>query len=1069
MSRKIILIISCLLLVSVSTFAQLSITGKVTDANSGQGIPGVSIKVKGTSTGTSSNSDGTFALTAPSNAILQVSYLGYEPQEIAVNNRSQINIALTTSTNQLGEVVITALGIKRSEKSLGYATQSVSGENLTLTKEQNVIGSLAGKIAGIQVTGSSGANMGGTQKIKIRSVNSITGGGQPLMVVDGTPIAQSNFAGSENGVDYGNVSQDINPDDIASINVLKGPAASALYGIRGQYGVIIIETKKGSMGPKKVNVNYNSSFSVERVGNFMELQNLYGVGNNQTFLTLANGQKYINGNDESWGPLMDGTPVRMYYSFYPQDAMYGQLTPFVPQPNNIKDFYESGSNLNNHISLSGGNENTTFRFSYTNADIKGVTPNTWLERNNFGLNTSLKITDKLTVGANVNYANNSGQRPTQGYQGSFTGAVQWFQRNIDINRLRNYKYADGTILNWNVNPNTTTGQIVNNKPSDWNNPFFDAYEVLNNDSRDRVFGDINATFQVLPELKLSGFIRSDMFTQNITHKEPLGGRLVDGYQVGKYQNTENNYEFLGQYMKNWGDISLSANVGANLYTVNYSQNYQATNGGLASPGLFTAANSLDRPTSTSFLRKKHLRSMYAMASIGYKDTYFLDASVRNDISSALPTNNNSYVYPSVSGSFVFSELLNSSKLSFGKIRASYAIAGSDLSPYQTAFTYALGSVYPTAAGNINTLLVPDNLKNPNIKPSFAKSFEIGTDLKFFNNRLGLEFTYYEQANENQIINLAVSGSSGFDNTIVNAGRIENKGIELAISARPVQNKFFTWDTNINFARNKNSVPELYPGIAGLELDANVYSSQRVAIRSDVNAAFGTLIGPGYMYDAQGRILLGANAMPLFDPAKNFGSVLPKFTGGILNNFKVWKFDVSAMIDFQKGGQFFSWSRMLSVKSGQAYETAVLNDKGVNVRAPLASGGGYKISGVYGPGIIVGGANVGGQEVSTYVDARDYFRNNIGTRIYDEWLYDATYVKLREVSVGYNFDGKFLEKSPFKTIRLSAIARNPVMIYQKAPKGLDPSELSSGSSSISWIEKGELQTVRSFGLNLNLTF
>ncbi len=1062
MNRKSSILLLGFMLFAMVTYAQKTIRGKVTDGADGNGIPGVSVLVKGTSAGSTTQADGTYTINVPSNGnALIFKYLGFDTQEVAIGDKTVINVSLSSSSETLEGVVVTALGIKRSEKSVGYATQTVKGDNLTLTKEQNVIGSLAGKIAGVQVTGSSGANMGGTQKIKIRSVNSVNGSGQALMVVDGTPIAQSNFAGAENGVDYGNVSQDINPEDIESVSVLKGPAASALYGIRGQYGVILITTKKGAKGAKKVNISVNSAFSIEKTANFLELQDIYGVGNNQTFLTLTNGQKYVNGNDESWGPKMDGTPVRMFYSFYPQDPEFGQLTPFVAHPDNIKDFYETGHNLNNGITVTGGSENMDYRLSYNNAYVNGVIPNTWLKRNNLGLSSSLKITDKLTVGANVNYANNNGQRPTQGYQGSFTGATQWFQRNIDIDRLRNYKYADGTILNWNVNPNTTSGIITTNRPSDWNNPFFDAYEVLNNDNRDRLFGDVNASYQVLPELKLSGFVRSDMFTQNITHKEPLGGRLVDSYQIGKYQNEENNYEFLGQYAKSFKDVSLNLNVGANLYTVKYSQQYQATVGGLSSPGWYSAAASIDRPVSTSFLRRKQVRSMYAMGSFGFKDTYFIDASIRNDVSSALPDNNNSYWYPSVSGSFVFSELVKWKALSFGKLRASYAIAGSDLSPYQTAFTYGPGSNYPATAGAINTLLVPDKLKNPNIKPSFANSFEVGVDLKFMKNRLGLELTYYNQENKDQIIDLSVSGASGFDQTVVNAGLIQNKGIELSLTGRPIQSKIFTWDATLNFARNKNKIVELYPGINVLQNDLNTYSSQTIYLNSTVGRTFGNLIGPGYKIDpGTGKVLLGTDNMPLFDTAKDFGSVLPDFTGGFQNTFKIWKFDLGAMIDFQKGGQFMSWSKMLSAKSGQAAETAAINDKGFNVRDAIATGGGVKVNGI---------SQATGQEITAYVDARTYYRTNLGTRIYDEWIYSASYIKLREVSLGYNFDGKVLTKTPFKSAKLAFIARNPVMIWQKAPKGVDPSELSSGSSSISWIEKGELQTVRSFGVNLNLTF
>ncbi|RYY69244.1 MAG: SusC/RagA family TonB-linked outer membrane protein [Chitinophagaceae bacterium] len=1045
-----------------SSFAQTrTVSGKVT-AKSGAAVPGATIQQKGTSVYATAADNGNYSINVSgANVVLVFSSAGFKTMELRAGNSSTLDASLEAG-GDMDEVVVTALGITRSQKSIGYSTQQVKGENLTLTKEQNVLGSLAGKIAGVQVVGASGASLGGTQKIKIRGVNSLNGNDQPLIVVDGTPISNSNFGSSTgNGPDLGNLGQDINPDDIESVNVLKGPAASALYGLRGQYGVIIITTKKGNRGAKKVNVQYSSAFSMERASNFMPLQNIYGVGNNQTFLTLANGDKYVNGNDESWGPKMDGTPVRMYYSFYPQDPDFGKLTPFIPHPTNVEDYFETGNNINNNISVSGGNDNMTFKVSYNNASVKGVMPGTSLTRNNLGLNTSLDITKRLTVGVNANFSNNKGKRPSQGYQGTATGHVQWFQRNIDMNRLKNYRYADGTIMNWNVNPNTTTGIITNNRPSDWNNPYFDAYANSNNDSRDRMFGDINLSYQLLPGLKLSGFLRSDMYTQNVSHKEALGSRLDEGYSVAKYQSKEFNYEFLGQYTKRFDDVSLNVNVGANKYTVNFTSVSGNTVGGLVSPAFYSLAGSRDRPVISSFIRKKEIRSIYAMASVGFKDIYFLDASIRNDVSSTLPLNNNSYSYPSLSASMVFSDLLKWKPLSYGKLRASYAVAGSDLSPYQTGSSFSLGTPYTGTSGTITPITVPDVLNNPDIKPSFANSYEAGIDLRFLNNRVGVDFTYYVQENKDQIISLGVPGASGYSSTVVNAGSIENKGFELSLTGVPVQSKRFTWNSTLNFARNKSMVKELYPGIDVYQLDANVYSSVSIFLNAKVGEAFGSLVGQAYKRDpATGKILLDANNLPIFEANRNFGSVLPKFTGGFLNNFKIWKFNLAAMIDFQSGGQFFSWSKMLAVKSGQAAETAALNDKGFNVRDPLADGGGVRVDGI---------SQASGQEVTAYVPARDYFRTTLGTRIYEEWLYDASYIKLREISVGYTFEKGLLEKTPIKSVKLAFIARNPAMIWQKAPKGLEPSELSYGSGSISWLEKGEFQTVRSYGVSLNVNF
>ncbi|MEO7293905.1 MAG: SusC/RagA family TonB-linked outer membrane protein, partial [Ginsengibacter sp.] len=518
---------------------------------------------------------------------------------------------------------------------------------------------------------------------------------------------------------------------------------------------------------------YSTAYSVEKTGNFMPLQNIYGVGNDQTFRTLASGEKYVNGNDESWGPKMDGTLVRQYYSFYPQDSQFGIATPFIPHPTNVQDYFEKGHTVNNSISVSGGNENTSYKLSYSNTNIKGVMPNTSLNRNNLGLNASLDVTKKLSVGANINFANNKAVRPSQGYQGTATGQVQWFQRNMDMERLNNFRYPDGTVLNWNVNPSTATGIIspAANKPSDWNNPYFDAYANSNDDGRDRLFGDVNITYQLLPGLKLSGFLRSDMYTQNVSHKEAFGGRLDEGYAVAKYQNKEYNYEFLAQYAKQFNNLSMNLIVGANKNTVSFTSVSGATVGGLSSPAFYSLAASINRPFASSFIRNKEVRSIYGLASFGYKDIYFIDASVRNDVSSSLPVNSNSYAYPSVSGSIVFSDLLKIKPLSYGKVRASYAVAGSDLAPYQTGTSFSVGTVYATSSSTISTLSVPDKLNNPNIKPSFANAFEAGIDVRFFNNRLGAEFTYYNQQNKDQIIPLDVSGASGYSSTVVNAGLI----------------------------------------------------------------------------------------------------------------------------------------------------------------------------------------------------------------------------------------------------------------------------------------------------------
>ncbi|MET6997394.1 SusC/RagA family TonB-linked outer membrane protein [Chitinophaga defluvii] len=1058
------LAVCCMYFPQLLSAQSRTITGTVTAAETGEILPGVTIQIKGTNKGTTTGSKGEYSIVVnAADATLVFRYVGYLHLEAAINGQAVVNAALKVDARNLDQVVVTALGITRKDRAVGYSTQEVKGANLTLTKEQNVLGSLAGKIAGVQVVGSSGASMGGTQKIKIRGVNSINGQEQPLMVVDGTPVSNSNFGG-RNGPDLGNLAQDINPDDIESVTVLKGPAASALYGLRGQYGVVLITTKQGARkGDKKVSVDFSSAFSIEKAGNFMPLQNIYGAGSSQEFPTITvNGveQPYASGTDESWGPKMDGTPVRHMYSFYPLDPDYGKLTPFVPHPDNVKDFFVTGHTFNNNISMSGGGENTTFRLSFNHTDIKGIEPNTWLKRNNLGFNGSLNLTSKLTVSTSINYANNKGQRPAQGYYNGSRNFNQWFERSLDMNKLKQYKYADGTFYHWNHEDVDDPDFLI--KPgSDWNNPYFEAYENLNNDARDRFFGNVGLSYDVLPGLKISGAVRGDMFTQDLDQRKAYGGRDLNEYYEGKFENKEMNYELLAQYNRAFGKLTLNANLGGNLLTQRYSYITGRTQGGLAVTNFYNISASIDRPDVSNYLRRKEVRSAFGAVSLGYDNIYYLDATIRRDISSALPAGNNSYWYPSVSFSMVFSDLLKWEPLSFGKLRVGFAQAGSDLDPYQTYESFILGDPYK-APDNVTYLpmYLPNTLNNPNVKPALGSSLELGLDAKFLNDRVGFGVTYYNQQNKNQVLNIDVSGAIGYSNTVINAGNIQNKGIEVSVNAIPVKSKMFSWNTLINLSRNTSLIKELYPGINTLVLDQNTYSRVSVYLNANVNAAFGTLIGNAYARDPKtGKILLDAGNLPMFTENHDFGSVLPDFTGGWQNTFRFGGFDLSAMIDFQSGGRFFSWTKMLAVKSGQAAETAVLNDKGKNVRDPVADGGGVKVNGI---------SSITGEEVTAYVDAKSYFRTVLGNSVYEEWLYDATYIKMREIRLGYTFSKNKYTKMPFNSINVAFITRNPFMIHQQAPKGLDPSELSMGASSISWLETGQLTSTRSFGINLNIS-
>jgi TonB-linked SusC/RagA family outer membrane protein len=1035
-----------------------TVAGTVTDSTNGTTLPGVNISIVGTQLGDATGADGQYEIGGvPVGAqTLEFSFVGYQTRRVDVEveiGMNEVNVELAGSAVALEDVVVTALGIEREERSVGYAVQEVDGEDLTYTDENNVIGSLAGKIAGARVVGSSGASLGGTSTIKIRGVNTLSGEGQPLIVVDGTPISNGNFAGYT-GRDYGNLAQDINPNDVKSVNVLKGPSASALYGIRGQHGVVMITTKDGA-GANDFRVTVNSGFAAQQATNFMDFQNKYGGGYTQEWKTLANGDKYVEAHaDESWGPKLDGTMVREFPSFYPQDPQFGELTPFDAQPNNIQNFFESGYRSSQGITVAGGAENSNYRLSFNDTRVSGVVPNTRLRRNNLGLSAGIDVSDQWRFTTNLNYATNDAKRPYQGSQGGSRYFRQWFQRNVEMSELKDYKYDDGTIKHWNL-----FGYGGSSTPyaGYWSNPYFLANESPTLDGRNRVFGNVGVAFSPLSNVTISGYIRGDMYVQDIENMAASGGAGTAGYAVSKYENQEMNYELKAQYDETWGDFSFDATLGSNVYDEDYSFLAQNTVGGLTSPGYFNIQASVDRPDNTSYQQEKRIISGYGLASLGYKDTYYLEASLRNDRSSTLPKDNNSYWYPSVAGSFVFSELLDWEPLSFAKLRASFARAGTDLGPYQTTQSFGVGNQY----GGINTLFVPNNLDNPDIKPSFSNAYEAGIDFNLYD-RFEVNFTYYLQRTENQIIPLDISGTSGYNTATINAGLIKNQGVELSLSGTPVQNESFSWNTGLNLARNRNEVVRLHPDIDVYTHGSTTYSGVTSYMNSYVGEEYGVLVGKAYQRDeATGKILLDDNNLPLYtDATERFGSVLPDLAGGFRNVVRFMDFSLSAMLDFQVGGQFFSRSSMLAAKTGLTPETAALNDKGNNVRDPLEKGGGVKVEGI---------SKSTGEDVTAYVDARSYYNGVLGTHVYEEWVMDASYVKLSEVSLGYDISSDLLGSLPVRSAGISLYVNNPVMIWQAAPQGLDPSALSSGSTDLTWFESGQLNSTRTFGMKLNLVF
>jgi TonB-linked SusC/RagA family outer membrane protein len=1045
--KKVLL--SCLMVfLTTFAFAQSKVTGTITAAEDGSGLPGVSVRIKNTTKGTQTNAMGKYSIEAKKGDVLQISFIGYTLQEVNVGNQSVLDVSLISDDRVLQEVVVTALGVKRSERSLGYAVQQVSGEGLAQARETNVVNSLQGKIAGVQITGSPGS-IGGSSRIILRGVNSISSNNQPLFVIDGTPIDNSNFnsVGTQRGgggTDYGNAAQDINPDDVESISVLKGPSAAALYGSRASNGVILITTKKGNKR-KGIGVNVNSSTMFNNILIMPDYQDEYGGGYKQSFDTY-NGEPIVNyAADESWGPRMDGQPVRQWYSWYPDDPDFGKQTPFSPNPDNIRSFYENGRILSNNIALSGGSDAALFRLSYTNLNQKGTIPNSKMDRNTLNFSGSSKLSDKLTANISANYVKtNTFGRPSTGYsadQGNVvTSFNQWFQRQIDMDKLRNYKTADGADRTWNIKSPT------NLDPLYWENPYWVLNESPTVDSRSRLFGNASLSYQILPELSVAAFARTDFYTDR--REQRIASRSIpqDKYSEEIRDVRENNFEFLAQYNKTFGDISVAAIGGANIRMQSYYLNSAATAGGLNVPNYFNIGASVDRPAITDFFNEKQVNSVYGSLNLGWKDIVYLDASIRNDVSSTLPVENNSYLYPALGGSFVFTSLFESKVLSFGKLRVGWAQVGSDTDPYQLSNVYGAGNPY----GSEPAFYVPNTLNNSLLRPETTTSTEIGADLRFFNGRAGLDFTYYENRTSDQILDIAVSGASGFTRAFVNAGEMENKGFEVQFTVSPIRTSAFNWDVSFNFARNRNKVVSLAPG-----LENYLIASWGPSVNAFVGEPYGTIIAETIKLDDQGRQLVDENGYFVINRNQRVGSVLADFTGGLMNSFSYKGFSLSALIDFQKGGNIYSVTNRYGSYSGLLSNTVGNNDRGVAQRDPVSAGGGIRAEGVL----------ADGSENQTYLESVDYWGTLRNYR--DEYIYDASFIKLREVNFGYAIPAKFLSSTPFKNARVAFVGRNLAILFKNIPN-VDP-EAAMGSGNIQGFENGQHPSFSSMGFNINFGF
>ena len=1082
--KKFLLTLSMVCL-SVLTFAQtIEVSGKVSAADDGLGLPGVSVTIQGTTRGTTTDGDGMYRLAAEKGATLVYSFVGMISQTVVVGNQSTINVALQADANQLTEVVVTALGVSREKKSLGYAVQEVGGDEITRVKQSNFVNSLSGKVAGVQIR--QNQTMGGSTNVLIRGNNSLASNNQPLFVVDGVPV--SNYQGNDlnqqagsDGYDYGNAASDINPEDVANISVLKGAAATALYGSRGANGVIMITTKKGK-ARKGIGVSISSTVTTGKIdkSTFIKYQDKYGAGygpyygeNNPYFLDYddldgdgVNDLVVPTTEDASYGGKFD--PNLMVYtweSFVPESENYGKKMPWVAAKNTPANyFFETQTTLNNSIALNGGDENGAFRLGYTNFDDKGILPNSSQKRHNVNLNTSYRFGERLTASSSINYARQAviGRYGT-GYSGlnPMQSMRQWWQTNTDMERQEYFYNLTGRNVTWNMN-DPIGGDVG---PIYTDNAYFTRYESYQSDGRSRLFGNMALNYKVTEWFSLMGRVSTDTYTE--VREERLspgssGARFgvnnkteFSGYERTDISFTEMNYDFMGNFDKRFNDdFSVAGVLGTNIRTERRESILQSTSGGLAVPGVFSIGNSVNTPPiPTEILLQKQVNGYYASASLGYKDTYFLDLSDRYDVSSALPAGNNAYNYYAASGSFVFSNLIDANWLRFGKLRLGYAEVGNDT---QALNVYDVYTRYDNFGSNVITSL-PHTKNNVSLRPERTKSWEAGLEMNTLGGRLGLDMSVYKVNTIDQILRVTQSYSTGFQYRYVNAGDLSNKGIEIAIMGTPIKTAGFSWDMNLNFSKNVNKVEKLYADVQNIQLAS--YQGG-VTLNATLDQRYGTIRGTGFQYDDNGNKVVNSSGYYIAVADQVLGVAAPDWMAGLNNSFTYKGLNLSFLLDMSQGGEVYSLDMHYGQSTGLPDYTAGLNDLGNEVRAPLSEGGGVLNEGVQADG----SQNTVRAPADTYGGA--FYWGNASRNPSSMTTYDASYIKLREASLSYNLPSK-LYKGFANNISLGVVGRNLWIIKKNVPFS-DP-EAGLGAGNAQGYISGAYPTVRNVGFNVKIDF
>jgi TonB-linked SusC/RagA family outer membrane protein len=1053
-----------------------TLEGRVLD-DAGIPLPGVSILLKGTSRGTVTNLNGMYKLnTNQETGVLVFSYVGFKTQEVAIGSQSVIDITLQADAAQLNEVVVTALGIEKEKKALGYAVQEVKGEALVQARETNLVNALSGKVAGVTVVGTP-SGIGGSARITIRGDKSLNlGRNQPLFVVDGVPISNEQNGNSGRGMqdaDYGNGAAVVNPDDIASISVLKGANAAALYGARANNGVILITTKSGK-GTKGIGISVNSNTTFDSPLRLPDYQNVYGQGLNGEFgFVDGNGGGIRDGVDESWGPRGNGQLIPQFTSPTANGFRGGDIgdpragsaqrqlelaargaitpTPFNIFPNNVRDFFEVGQTFSNNVALAGGNESGDFRLSYTNLNQTGIVPNTDLQRNTVAFNGGYNLSNKLKVRTSINYVKGtSGNRPNNSYG---TENIMylfncWLPRSIDVSAMRDYWQIgrEGTQqFGWNYNYH--------------DNPYFQLYENTNSQDFDRVFGNVSMSYQFTDNLSLQVRAGTDVNNELRERKRAFSTQRFPfgAYRIEELFFEERNMDVLLNYNKNLSpNFTMNFSLGGNLMRqVRRELDVQAPQ--LLIPGIYNLSNTRVELQQADFKSERRINSIYGQAQFGYKNMVFLDLTARNDWSSTLPVNNNSYFYPSASLSAVVSDMVElPGFISFAKLRAGVAQVGNDTDPFQLTQPFAPGQPF----GDFRTFSETAVLANPNLKPEISTSYEFGADFRFLNGRIGLDLAYYDIVSRNQILRIPLTITSGYSAATLNAGKIRNWGYEATLNLVPVRaNNGFQWDIDVNFSANRSEVLELAEGI-----DNYVMGNRYLTVEARVGERMGSMYGIGYrrVEDRNspffGEIINDSRGRPIPVPERQLlGNYNPDWLMGVYNTFTFKGLTAGFLFDIRHGGVVYSHTQTVGREGGMLIETLEGRADGYDLSLPG--------NGVISPGVIQ--QPDGSFAPNTIkLTAREWHTAiTNGRRIHEPMTYDASFVKLRELKIGYTIPNRIMGSLPFRDINVSIVGRN-LALWTKVPH-IDPETASvAGDDIIPGVESVAIPSTRSIGFNLS---